>query len=61
MGVDLTDPRVVAEFKKLQTQRLDELRRKTDPDYDPSKEAELKKQREEEELRKNDEDLTYDE
>ena len=52
-GVDLTDPRIVSQFKLVQKQRLQELRKRTEPGYDPMEEkkqvlrdrCELEKQR----------------
>ena len=35
MDVDLTDPKIVREFKKIQMERLEELKSKRDPNYKP--------------------------
>lgn len=36
-GIDLHDPLVIAEFKKIQTERLNDLRKKKNPEFKPKK------------------------
>lgn len=59
MGLDLTDPQIIKEFKKIQQERIEELKAKRDTNYKP-KPKDVKNPLAIEVSDFKDEDMTYD-